>query len=243
MAVDDLESGDEALAPFLVQGMDRAAQALDRLGQVVALGDKLVAAVEDLVELLVGAQVDGAEPLALLAQIVEPALDLDRARQRPVAVHARQRGEARRLAVELARDRMDELLAAQARPLDPLLGRRALLARRRHRLERLAGGAVGVGERRLGERERVGGLLAQPFRLVEFVGERVRAAGEFGRRVGDRRPLLLRFRPALGEFRDPGERPIAPLGPRRALGGDGRRAAPRGPGSRAPATAPRRALP
>ena len=48
MAVDDLEGGEEPLAPLLVQGMDRAAQALDRLGQVVALGDQLVAAIQDL---------------------------------------------------------------------------------------------------------------------------------------------------------------------------------------------------
>ena len=213
MAVDDLERGEEPLASFLVQGMDRAAQALDRLGQVVALGDQLVAAVENLVELLVGAQVDGAEPLALVAQIVEPALDLDRARQRPIAGHAGQRGEARGFAVELGRNRMDELFAALARPFDPLLGRRALLAGGAHRLERLTGGAVGVGERGLAERERIGGLLAQPLGLGELVGEGVGAAGEFGRRGRDRRPLPLRFGLAFGKLGDAGERAVAPLGP------------------------------
>ena len=81
---------------------------------------------------------------------------------------------------------------------------------------------VGVGERGLAERERVGGLLARGFGLGEFVGERMGAAGEFGRRVGDRRPLPLRLGAPLGEFGDPGERASAPLGPRRPLGGDGR---------------------
>ena len=138
---------------------------------------------------------------------------------------------------------MHELIAAQARAFDALLRRRALLARRRHRFERLAGGAVGVGERGFAERERVGGLLARGFGLGEFVGERMGAAGEFGRSVGDRRPLALRLGAPLGEFGDPAKRAVAPLGPRRPLGGDGRRAGRRGPGSRARATAPRRALP
>ena len=74
--VDDVEGGEEPLASLLVEAADRAAQPLDRLGQVVALGDQPVAARLDLGELLVGAQVDGAEPLALLAQGVELALDL-----------------------------------------------------------------------------------------------------------------------------------------------------------------------
>ena len=243
MAVDDLERGDEALAPLLVQGMDRAAQALDRLGQVVALGDQLVAAIENLDELLVGAQVDGAEPLALLAQIVEPALDLDRARQGPIARVPGEGGEARGLAVELGRHRMHELIAAQARAFDALLRRRALLARRRHRFERLAGGAVGVGERGLAERERVGGLLARGFGLGEFVGERMGAAGEFGRRVGDRRPLPLRFGAPLGEFGDAGERASRAARSRTSARRRSSRAARRGPGSRARASAPRRALP
>ena len=40
MRVDDLESGEEPLAPFLVESLDRGAQTLDRLGQIVALGDR-----------------------------------------------------------------------------------------------------------------------------------------------------------------------------------------------------------
>ena len=101
MRVDDLESGDEPHAPLLVQGMDRAAQALDCFGQVVALGDKLVPARQNLDEFVVGAQVDGAEPLALLAQVLEPALDLDAAGQRRVALVGSERGEAGWLAIEL----------------------------------------------------------------------------------------------------------------------------------------------
>ena len=92
----------EPLAPLLVQRADRAAQALDRFGQVVALGDKLVAARQNLDEFVVGAQVDRAEPLALLAQVLELALDLEAAGQRRVVLVAGERGEARGLAIELA---------------------------------------------------------------------------------------------------------------------------------------------
>src|SRR6202020_1904747 len=72
MVVDDVESGDEPLAPLLIEGANRAAQALDRFGQIVALGDELVAACPNLNEFVVRAQVDRAEPLALPAQILEP---------------------------------------------------------------------------------------------------------------------------------------------------------------------------
>ncbi len=138
---------------------------------------------------------------------------------------------------------MHELFAAQTRALDALLGRRAALARRRHRLERLAGGAVGVGERGLGERERVGGLPARGFGLVEFVRERAGAAGEFVRRVGDSLPLPLRLGAAVGEFGDAGTRVgLAARSTTRA-----RRRSPRGArrgrGPRARAFAPRRAPP
>ncbi len=57
-----------------------------------------------------------------------------------------------------------------------------------------------------------------------LVGERAASAGEIGRRVGEFRFFLLRFRAALGKFGDAALRPIAPLVPGRPLGRD-RRAA------------------
>ena len=120
---------------------------------------------------------------------------------------------------------MQELLASQARPFDALLGSRALLARLSHRLERVAGGAVGLGERRFAQHASVGGLFPRRFRLVVFVCERMAPAGEFDRRVGEPGALLLRLRAALGELRDAGISAIEPLAPRRPLGGD--RVAPR----------------
>ena len=202
------------------------AQALDRFGQIVALGDELVAARQDLDEFVVGAQVDRAEPLALLAQILELAFDLDAAGQRLVGFMIGKRGEARRLAIEFARDRVLKLFVPRARAFQALFGGGALLARGAHRFERLTGGAIGVGERGFAERERVGGLLARGFRLAMFVGERAARAGEIGRRVGELRPLPLRFRPALGKLGDAALRMGKPLIPGRPLGDD--RDAPRG---------------
>jgi hypothetical protein len=102
MAVDDLESGDESFAPFLIEGANRGPQAFDRLSQVVRLGNELVAARQDLDEFVVSAQVDRTEPFALLAQILELAFDLDAAGQRLIGFMIGKRGEARRLASSLA---------------------------------------------------------------------------------------------------------------------------------------------
>ena len=207
----------------------RSAMSLSRLAQ-------------HLDEFVVGAQIDRAEPLALLAQVLELALDLDAAGQRRVGLEIGERGEAGRLAVELGRDRVAKLLAPHARAFEALLGSGALLAGGAHRFERLAGGAVGVGQRGFGQRERVGGLLARGFRLAMLVGERAPGAGEIGRRVVERRPFLLRLRLAFGEFGDAALRLGKPLAPGRALGGDRARAARRAPAFRARSTAPRRAL-
>ena len=179
---------------------------------------------QNLDQFVVGAQVDRAEPLALLAQVLEPALDFDAARQRLVGFMIGKRGEARRLTIQFARDRVPKLFVPRARAFQALFGGRALLARGAHRFERLSRGAIGVGERGFAQRKRVGGLLARGFRFAMFVGERAAGAGEIGRRVGEAGLFPLRFRPALGEFGDPALRPVAPLIPGRPLGRD-RRAA------------------
>ncbi len=105
-------------------------------------------------------------------------------------------------------------------PLEPLLGGGALLARRAHRLERLAGGAVGLGEGVLALRARIRGLLSSRFRPIVLVGQRAAAAAEFDWRLGEAGALLLGERLALGKFSDAGVRAIAPFAPGPLLGGD-----------------------
>ena len=132
----------------------------------------------------------------------------------------RQRGEGRRLTIKFACDRVPKLFVPGAGAFEALFRSGALLARSAHSFESLTGGAIGVGERSFGQRERVGSRLARGFRLSMFVGKRAARAGEIGRRVGELRPLPLRFRPTFGEFGDAVLRMAKPFIPRRALGDD-----------------------
>ena len=97
------ERGQQPLARLAVEALDALAQPLDRFGQIVALGDQAGVLRLDLVQLFLGAQVDGAEPLAVAAQLVEPFLDRRRrraarrpARSRPAPRPARARSRASR---------------------------------------------------------------------------------------------------------------------------------------------------
>src|SRR5580692_1967603 len=122
MAIDDVESSDEALAPFLIESANRAAQPLDRFRQIIALGDELVAACQNLDEFVVSAQINRAESLTLLAQILELAFDLDAAGQRLIGFMVGKRGETRRLAIKFARDRVLQLFVPHARAFKALFG-------------------------------------------------------------------------------------------------------------------------
>jgi hypothetical protein len=63
-------------ASIAVEILDALAQSLDRLHQIVALRSKRRMLGLDLAQLFLGAQVDGAEPLALAAQPFELGFDL-----------------------------------------------------------------------------------------------------------------------------------------------------------------------
>src|SRR5215472_11594328 len=76
MIVDDLEGGEQPLARLAVEILDALAQPLDRLDEIIPLGGKRAMLRLDLAQLLLGAQIDGAEALALAAQAIEPRLDL-----------------------------------------------------------------------------------------------------------------------------------------------------------------------
>ena len=120
---------------------------------------------------------------------------------------------------------LDQFVARLARALEPLLGGGARLARPAHRFERGAGGAVGVGERRLGGGARVGGAFARRLRRVEFAHQLPALLQEDGRRLGERRQLRLGGGAPLADVGDMRVRLGAALGPRPPLVGD--RAPPR----------------
>ena len=79
--VDDLERGQQPLARLAVEALDALAQPLDGFDQVVALGGERGVLGLDLAQFFLGAQVDGAEPLAVAAQLFEVFLDLGERRQ------------------------------------------------------------------------------------------------------------------------------------------------------------------
>jgi hypothetical protein len=62
--------------------LDRLPQLPDRLDHILALGDDGLEPLGQFRLLLLGAQIDGAEPLALDLQPVELALDIGHVRQR-----------------------------------------------------------------------------------------------------------------------------------------------------------------
>src|SRR4029077_12177745 len=71
VTVHHFERRKQALARLAVEALDALAQALDRLGQVVALGGERGVLRLDLAQLFLGAQIDGAKALAVAAQLVE----------------------------------------------------------------------------------------------------------------------------------------------------------------------------
>ena len=77
MAVHRLEGGEQPLAPLAVQVLDAVPQPLDRLLEILAL-DRACrrAASSSSLRLLLGAQIDAAEPLALVLQLVQRALSI-----------------------------------------------------------------------------------------------------------------------------------------------------------------------
>ena len=195
------KAANEALAPFLVEALDGEAQFADRFGEVVALGDELGIFLLDLGEFLVGAQIDGAEPLAIGAQVFERPLDLVDLGQVRARLHAGELAEALRLAVELARNRVHERRVALAQGFDARFGAGALLARGGHRVERAAGEPVGLREIGFGRRALVARQPAPLLRLVDFVDQRAPPGEEQIGRFGERLLFGCRLRPCAPRIR------------------------------------------
>ena len=74
VAVHRLEGLHQPLAPFAIEVLDALAQASDGRLQVVTLGAHAVEPRFQLLRLLLGAEIDGPEPLTLRLELVEPVL-------------------------------------------------------------------------------------------------------------------------------------------------------------------------
>ena len=69
MAVDRLEGGEQPRAAFAVEAADRAAQAVDRLGQFVAFGAAACLLFLELGQFARGDEIDRADPLAVATSL------------------------------------------------------------------------------------------------------------------------------------------------------------------------------
>ena len=183
MRVDGLERGQQPLARFLVEALDALAQPLDGFDQIVALGGQRGVLGLDLAQLFLGAQIDGAEPLAVAAQLFEVFLDLGQRRQFRARLDLGERRDRMRLDFEHVVDFALDVGKPALGAFHALLGAGAGLAGAGERFERGLGGAVGFRHHALGGGERVGGDAAGGFGGFDFVDQRAALFGEQRRRV------------------------------------------------------------
>ncbi len=160
MRGDHLERGEQALARLLVEALDALAKALDRLAEIVALGAERGVLGLDLAQFLLGAQIDGADPLAVAPQFLELRLDLGHVGQRGAGFDAGEAGELARLDFQHLADFVADVGEPPLGGLMAFLGAGRFLARRPHGFERGAGRPVGRGERILALGQLVGGRTA-----------------------------------------------------------------------------------
>ena len=193
--------------------------------EVVALAGERIAPRCDLAGFFLGAEVDGAEPLALLPVALEPRLDLVEVGRRCVGFEFGDSGCLLRRAVE----RLTDAIRRLGQPLlgrdDALLRAAAQFARLGELFERLARRLVGGGECRLADGELVGRLRAGRFG-DDDLGKQRRALGrDFRRLVGELLLLGASLAPSRAKGRDLPLGVGGALAPRLALDGDGGEAA------------------
>ncbi len=168
-------------------------------------------------EFVLGAQIHRAEPLAVGAQRLQPALDFRTLRKLGPRRDAGQRDQLLRSRLQFLRDRAINIGGALAGRLQLRLAAGLLLTGGAHRLERASRGAVAFGEAGFAQRARVGGLAPIGFGGLDRRDERAALMHEGLRRLGQ---FLLfhprRLKPLL-ELADAVLSLVAALHPRGAL--------------------------
>ena len=219
MPVDGLERGQQPLARLAVEALDALAQPLDGFDQVVALGGQRGVLGLDLAQLFLGAQIDGAEPLAVAAQLFEIFLDLGERRQFRARLDLGERRHAHAARLRAcrgfrARYRREPALGA----VHAFLGAGAGLAGAGERFERDLGGAVGLRHHGLGGGERVGGDAAGVLGGLDLADQRAALFGEHCRRIVELGALGGHFGDAGLDGRDLRGRALLAVLPFGALG-------------------------
>jgi hypothetical protein len=135
VAVDHVEGGEQPLAAFTIEALDRLPELADRLDDVLALGNDRFEPVGELLLLFLGAQIDGAEPFALDLQPVELALDLGHLGHRVIGFQAGMADDQMRRRVQRFLDARFDLKPALVGRRQPFLGTGTGLARLGQRLD------------------------------------------------------------------------------------------------------------
>ena len=174
----------------------------------------------DLAQLLLGAQIDGAETLAVALELVEVGFDLGDVGQWRIRLEAGEPGERLRLGLQDLADFGGEVGEAALHRLVTLLGARRSFPRRGERVMGGAGGTIGLGERVLARGERLGGGAARAFGGFDLGDQRASLRLELGRRVDERSVLGPGFFEPRLDGRDLRRGAFPPLGPGLRLGGD-----------------------
>ncbi len=219
--VDDLERGQQPFARLGVETVDALAQALDRLDQVVALAGELVVLLLDLAQLFFGAQVDGAEPLALAPDAIERGLDIGNFGQRLVGLDLGEFGNRVRPDFEYFVDFVREIGEPASRAFVALLGARGLGARFAQDFERGARGLVGLGKFVLGRGQTVGGGTAPGLGGFDFADQIAALFGKDLRRILKLGALLCRLLRTRLDGGDLGGGVVVALAPAFAFDADG----------------------
>ena len=216
---------EQPFARLAVEALDALAQLLDGFHQVVALGGERGVLGLDLLQFLVGAQVDRAEALALAPQPLQGRLDLGDVGQRLVGLHLGKFRDRRGLDLQhLANFVLDVRVAPLGR-FEALLRARQFLARGTRRFQRRAGVAVGLRQRVLGLLQAVGAGAAFGFRLLDFADQRVALLRELLGRVLQLRPVAFGLGAALLQRGDLGGRTFLALLPAGTVVGERRQPA------------------
>ena len=200
--VDDGERRQQALARLAIEALDAEPQPLDRLDEIVALGDQRRVLGLDLAQLLLGAQIDGAETLAVALELVEVGFDFGDVGQRRVRFEAGETGERFRLGLQDLADFRGEVGEPPLHRLVTLLGARGGLAGGGERVVGGARGTIGLGECVLTRCERLGGGAPRAFRGFDLGDQRALLRLELGRRVDERSMLGPRLFEARLDGRD-----------------------------------------
>ena len=200
MPVHRVEGFEQALAALAVQIGDALPEPDDGFLDIGLLALHLLELGGKLGLFLLGPEIDAAEPLAVAFELQQPRLDLGQRRKGGARLQAGERQAVLRHAVELLADRARGLAAALARRLEPRLAARARLARLGKPLLHLAQRLLAAFQRRLGDRQIVGGLAALALgggdRVEQFARAAARSRREDLPARRDRRWSLPRARAA-----------------------------------------------